>query len=92
MQLIFGNIVRIVAGLILIGSFILLLIGGGYGVLEARTLDGPSQYDMLYLVAKICGIGFAIGVVTLLIGKWMIKTAPPLEAADLPLGRNDRHS
>ncbi len=92
MQLIFGNIVRIIAGLILIGSALILLVGGGYGVVEMRALDGPSQYDMLYLVAKICGISFSIGIATLLIGKWLIKTAPPLEVADLPIGRNDQHS
>jgi hypothetical protein len=92
MQLVIGNIIRIFAGIILIGSLIILLVGGGYAVMEARTLDGPSQYDMLYLVGKICAVGFGIGVIVRLCAWWLIRNAPPLEAADLPIGRNDRLS
>lgn len=89
MQLLIGNVIRIFAGLILIGSLIILLIGGGYAVMEARVLDGPSQYGMLFLVGKICAVGFGLGVVVRLCAWWLIRTAPPLEAVDLPIGRND---
>lgn len=92
MQLIVGNLIRIIGGLIILGSVLILLVGGIYGVVEARALDGPSQYGMLILVVKIFSAGFGVGFAILLLAKWLIRSAPPLEAADLPIGRNDRRS
>jgi hypothetical protein len=85
MQQLLGNIIKIIGMLIIIGGLLVSAIGGYWGAREAMQLDGPSQYDQLYLVAKIGGGTFLLGLLTRWIGHWIIRRAPPLEEAKFPI-------
>jgi hypothetical protein len=84
-QLILGNIIRIIAVLVLIGATLVLLIGGIFGIMEVRALDGPSQYGLIILIGKIGGSMLLLGIMLHLVGKWLIAKAPQLEAVSLPI-------
>jgi ABC-type antimicrobial peptide transport system permease subunit len=80
-----GSIIKIVGMLIIIGGLIFSAVGGYWGIHEAMQLDGPSQYDQLYLAAKIGGATIVLGLAMRWIGHWIIRRAPPLEEVKLPI-------
>ena len=80
-----------IAGLILVGIGLFVAILGGlalvigllWGGWEAWTMDGASQFNMLIWTISYLGPLFAFGLIARAIGKYLIRTAPPLEEVKL---------
>jgi hypothetical protein len=85
MQQLLGSLLKVIGALILGGAVVVGLIGCGLGVREAMMLSGPSQYGLLFFILRWSGLGFGIGLALFLLGRWLVRVAPPLEEASFPL-------
>ncbi len=88
MQHIIGSALRILGLVVIICTILFLIIGLTFGVKEALALDGPSQYDQIYLVLKLGGVGLICGALIRWFGRLVTRSAPPLEEVKIPIDPN----
>ncbi len=83
-KLFFGLAFRAIGLFVMVIGILAMLLFGFQGIREAIEMAGPSRTNLIIWTLQYGGATFVAGLLLYLLGRWLVRSAPPLEEAQLP--------